>query len=218
MRRFNWLCIVFALGLPCAAAAKSGEAEGPPIKVMPLSEIEPPRNVPAAEWKSPYCAKWDDGCTECNRTNLDEEPHCHPAVDYIGVGVCKPRGVLCAESLMRGAYYEIESVCWRWGWVTFARPGTNWPDPMATFLSGFSKSEADENWRSDSLALGPLEHADAQRFARRVMQASGRNPDIEFERTSKNLLATFFCLNGRSPTGGGEQAPDWFELMREIKP
>jgi hypothetical protein len=31
--------------------------------------VEPSRDLPAAEWKSPYCRTWDDGCDACQRAS-----------------------------------------------------------------------------------------------------------------------------------------------------
>ena len=51
--------------------------KGPPIVVLTPEEAEPRRDVPASEWKSPYCIGWNDGCTECT---IDEKgkKECQP--------------------------------------------------------------------------------------------------------------------------------------------
>jgi hypothetical protein len=91
---------VFALGLSCAVAGKSAEAEGPPIKVMPVDIgafpqphpffdrppvpvralpqkiVEPPRDVPAHDWRSPYCIAWSDGVEFCTRDNASQAGTC----------------------------------------------------------------------------------------------------------------------------------------------
>ncbi|MDR1828026.1 MAG: hypothetical protein LBR29_06830 [Methylobacteriaceae bacterium] len=51
---------------------------GPPIVFLTEDEAEPDRDVPAREWKSPYCTVWDDGCTQCRRKDENSEPDCEP--------------------------------------------------------------------------------------------------------------------------------------------
>ena len=67
-----------------------------PIVKLPLDVVEPPRNVPAARWNSPYCGHWGDGCTECTRTVADEAPQCHAEKDR-SPSACKPRAIICLK-------------------------------------------------------------------------------------------------------------------------
>jgi hypothetical protein len=43
----------------------------PPLIPLELSEVEPPRNVPASDYRSPYCRLWDDGCAACRLEEKD---------------------------------------------------------------------------------------------------------------------------------------------------
>jgi hypothetical protein len=78
MRSKHILVLVAALTPAHAVLAEAQPRSGPPIIRMPLSQVEPPRNVPAAEWKSPYCTKWNDGCTECTRKSAKSKTTCAP--------------------------------------------------------------------------------------------------------------------------------------------
>jgi hypothetical protein len=205
--RIGFLTIASMAAEP--AFSQSPPAEDP-IVVMPLAEIEPPRNVPAAEWKSPYCAKWDDGCTECTRTSADAPATCKPAADYIGGGTCKPRGVLCATSISHDNVSELARVCWRQAWVSVSRPGVTGIPPATFALSGFSRDADTGRWYDDSI---PLLAADGDEFARRTMRVIGRDPDGEFGLTDRKFVATLLCLRARKVGGGGQgAAPEWLRM------
>lgn len=69
--------------------------KGPPIAIMPQGSLEPPRNVAAREWKSPYCTDWNDGCTRCVRREVTEEAICAQQNPEFREADCKPRGIAC---------------------------------------------------------------------------------------------------------------------------
>jgi hypothetical protein len=78
----------------------------PPIRRLPLGEVEPPRNVPAAQWKSPYCGHWEDGCTECRRHSEDGPLECHAKSSR--QAACEPRFVMCDEAM---DYEQLDRIC-----------------------------------------------------------------------------------------------------------
>lgn len=59
---------------------------------IPLDHLDPPRGVPAKDWKSAYCASWDDGCTHCTRSEKDGPATC---VASQQAGACKRHAVVC---------------------------------------------------------------------------------------------------------------------------
>jgi len=95
------LCIV-----PVAGRAESVSPANPsPLMIpMPLSVVEPPRDVPAAQWKSPYCGQWEDGCAECIRLNADDKPHCFDR------GQCRRHANICFREYDQGYFNTICSI------------------------------------------------------------------------------------------------------------
>jgi hypothetical protein len=55
-----------------------------PARIVPAEVVEPPRTVPAQEWRSPYCTFWSDGETQCVRRKADGQ------LDAAGPAVCEP--------------------------------------------------------------------------------------------------------------------------------
>jgi hypothetical protein len=47
-----------------------------PVRIVPREVVEPLRDVPASEWRSPYCVKWTDGVEECSRAAATEAASC----------------------------------------------------------------------------------------------------------------------------------------------
>jgi hypothetical protein len=76
----------------------------PPVRILPIEKVDPPRNVLAKEWNAPFCVRWDDGCTECERENVDDRPRCNE-IAYLEISVCAPRSVECTKEK------DIERVC-----------------------------------------------------------------------------------------------------------
>lgn len=213
------VALLFAFPALAEAAQTAVDSSKPPIVVMPLREVEPPRKVPAAEWKSPYCGLWDDGCTECSRTAPGEKATCKPVDTYVGGGNCKPRGVVCSDLVKVDGLVQIDRVCSEWGWVTIARLGTRWPDAMVMYLTGFDYDSQTRKWRDNRTVLGPLDRPRQEQFARRVMSASGRVPEVEFNLTRKDSILTMFCTESwESSKAPHVQEKDWFQLMGETKP
>lgn len=86
-------------------------AKEPPVIPLPLSTVEPPRDVAAESWHSPYCAHWNDGCTECTRASKDETPKCNEETDagrseaVLSGGGCKRRAIICFKE-MDATYFD----------------------------------------------------------------------------------------------------------------
>jgi hypothetical protein len=179
---------------------------------MPLSAIEPLRDVPAVEWKSPYCATWDDGCTECTRSAVWEEPSCRPVDHYIGGGRCMPRGNLCISAIENETYDELERVCWRIHLVSISRPGVLTGMPaLNPSLSNFVYDPQRKRWRIGVLELASNPETEKQ-FAELVMKAIGRHPNTEFSLTSRDFVSTLYCASARTEKGGGvEESPIWLK-------
>lgn len=83
----------------------------PPLIILPLAEIEPPRNQAAENWQSPYCMSWNDGCTKCRRADLASpticERYARPNEN------CAPRTILCQGTrtpLISSQFCKEESV------------------------------------------------------------------------------------------------------------
>jgi hypothetical protein len=76
-----------------------------PVRIVPQSVAEPPRNVPAAEWKSPYCTEWSDGLSICKRDKVGEVGRCAEAE--------KP-GQLHAVACRVADLARLSEVCFHW--------------------------------------------------------------------------------------------------------
>jgi hypothetical protein len=88
---------VLALFLP-AGAAPAADTEWPlsgPITGEERHTAETPRDMPAADWSSAYCAKWTDGCTTCERKTANDEPVCETAAS----ARCTREPIKCRASL-----------------------------------------------------------------------------------------------------------------------
>jgi hypothetical protein len=87
---------------------------GPPIIALPLDVVEPPRNVPAAQWNSPYCAHWDDGCTDCTRAQPHGKALCQSQNDSLRKGrssgnqACSRRAIICFKKIKD---FYFSSIC-----------------------------------------------------------------------------------------------------------
>jgi hypothetical protein len=81
-----------------AAQAEQPEAQsGPPVISLPIEVVEPPRNVVATQWSSPYCGHWDDGCVECTRSAIGNAAQCHNEPNWHGLE-CRRRKVICFDA------------------------------------------------------------------------------------------------------------------------
>lgn len=98
----------------CAAAIvfpAHSIAKEPPVILLPLSAVEPPRDVAAESWHSPYCAHWNDGCTECLRASKDQASKCSAERDsgrseeISQQGECKRRAIICFRE-MDATYFD----------------------------------------------------------------------------------------------------------------
>jgi hypothetical protein len=68
----------------------------PPVLYVPITKVEPPRNVPASSWLSPYCTKWNDGCEECERKDATDKPQCR-RLAIADRAACHSRTITCSR-------------------------------------------------------------------------------------------------------------------------
>jgi hypothetical protein len=76
------------------------QSSGPPVIKLPLDSVEPPRDVAAREWNSPYCGDWDDGCVECERTAPGHSSQCHDEKNLDGKH-CTRRAIICFKAMSK---------------------------------------------------------------------------------------------------------------------
>jgi hypothetical protein len=84
-----------------------------PVRMMPLSVVDPPRNVSALQWRSPYCTAWTDGKTLCKRDAAirDAETFCTADnADYGQAYQAGPIGVSCLFADLDA----LSRVCSKW--------------------------------------------------------------------------------------------------------
>ena len=56
------------------ALAKKLRIPPPPIRMLPIERVDPTRIVVVKNWNSAFCLARDDGCTKCERGQLDDSP------------------------------------------------------------------------------------------------------------------------------------------------
>ena len=216
---FSTLLLVLA-ALRLRAVAQAPEIEETdrppaPIVFMRLREVEPPRNVPAAQWTSPYCGTWDDGCTECTRQTLRGDPACKPVDHYIGGGTCRPRGIVCTLAIKQEGFTPFDRVCARIGFALIARPGTPSGDAATIQNTSFEYDPKLRRWVSGRWVSGPI-GKERIALARSTLNAIGRDPDSEFSLTSKDYVWTSYCLQShKRPGEAAGEKPSWNEMMEE---
>ena len=85
--------------LVASVDAHSKDAKGPvpwpPLLAIPLSKIEPSKNVPVEQWNAPYCLQWGDGCALCKRKYVSAHIACKSTVS--SESVCIIRFIMCEE-------------------------------------------------------------------------------------------------------------------------
>src|SRR6266849_5849407 len=89
-----------------AAAPKSA----PPVRYLPLDQVEPARTAKPSAWQSPYCTKWYDGCEACERRNAKAPASCSSTSSSGDAATCQRHAILC-ESVDLDA---IAKVCMIW--------------------------------------------------------------------------------------------------------
>jgi hypothetical protein len=80
-----------------ASPAQAQLAISGPILPSERQTMEPPRTVPASEYRDGYCAKWTDGCSVCQRKAPGDEPACQPVSS--GETACLKQPVQCQSVL-----------------------------------------------------------------------------------------------------------------------
>jgi hypothetical protein len=84
-----------------------------PVRMMPLSVVDPPRHISSQQWRSPYCTAWTDGKTLCRRdaANEDAEPACSAdTANYGDTYNAGPTGVSCLFADLDA----LSRVCRKW--------------------------------------------------------------------------------------------------------
>ena len=89
------------------ALAQSARRTG---KFIPLSRLEPPRDVAAAQWTSLYCSRWDDGCVQCERRSSAEKARCEP-MEAAGAA-CTRKLIACSQDAQEPGFRSCASVMW----------------------------------------------------------------------------------------------------------
>jgi hypothetical protein len=79
----------------------------PPIERLPETAVEPDRDVEAAQWNSPYCLAWEDGCTECRRETVGSETRCQPQRKP-GATTCNRHEIICSDA---GDERRLHQIC-----------------------------------------------------------------------------------------------------------
>jgi hypothetical protein len=107
--KFGLLAVFFAFFLSSISLGEASQSHFSPdqsaglaIIKLPIGLVEPPRDVAAPDWNSPYCGHWDDGCSECTRAAIDEKPQCNPNNENEGDSSgreCKRRAIICFKEI-----------------------------------------------------------------------------------------------------------------------
>jgi hypothetical protein len=82
---------------------------------MPLDQLDPPRGVAAKDWKSAFCARWDDGCTHCTQSARDAPVTCAANEQ---AGMCKRHAVICFREMdhdyfLRACKFSADERYWK---------------------------------------------------------------------------------------------------------
>ena len=78
--------------------ARQWKIAPPPIDGLPMSEVDPPRDVSADKWQSPFCTDWDDGCTSCLREDSQAAPSCTKFNSIYNYHGCTTHHVFCNKA------------------------------------------------------------------------------------------------------------------------
>jgi hypothetical protein len=136
----------------------------PQIVVSELEEVEPSRDMSAADWKSPYCRTWEDGCDACQRGGNGDQPtdelKCVSLALYpkfnSGHPQCKPRLIACHDvfdsRLQERCQHFIGPVNVKWK-SEEAREATNiqatWPGNRPFYALSYPDEDL-RSWRDRS--------------------------------------------------------------------
>lgn len=90
-------CVPELVGAAGLQHHPSQTSRAPPVRYLPLSQVEPPRTVRASAWRSPYCTKWLDGCEACARASARDRPKCTSIETSDQSAECRPHGVMCTD-------------------------------------------------------------------------------------------------------------------------
>ena len=105
---FTLVAIISSVHKACADQPNGVQRKeaGPPIIALPLDVVEPPRNVPAIQWNSPYCGHWDDGCVECRRQTVLAPLKCDEEAPVRG-HACRRHAIACYEIIDESVFAQI---------------------------------------------------------------------------------------------------------------
>src|SRR5262245_18580894 len=102
--------VVAAMVQPSGAVGVAHARGAPPVRYLPLEQVEPRRDVKASAWRSPYCVKWNDGCEACERASATKTPACSPRDPPQQAGACRPHIVECTNIDI----HALNEVCALW--------------------------------------------------------------------------------------------------------
>ena len=109
------LAIIISGLAPVAGQAGSGGTAdksvwAPPVRYLNIEQVEPPRDVRASAWRSPYCTTWNDGCDVCGRASVADRPTCTQMNPSNQPGSCQRHVIMCTSVDIRA----LDEVCATW--------------------------------------------------------------------------------------------------------
>lgn len=96
--------VLAAIFIAISSPALSQYADYGPLLPAERSSAETSRYVAAEVYRDAYCAKWNDGCTLCQRNSANDQPACQPVVT--NAGTCQWKPIQC-EAVLK----SIHRVC-----------------------------------------------------------------------------------------------------------
>lgn len=164
-----------------------------PVYMIPMEALEPPRDVPARAWVSPYCTAWTDGEEFCEksdplRKSAPSDARCKPVQSSFDVTTrVKIQGVSCLWADLKA----LEQVCYR---SMLYDPGI--PIPYVKSLSrwqrnGGAYTEEKWIWKSGRWTNGAVSNADMGSSRQDLIKRGLLREDIPD-------LRTFYCVEGYS--------------------
>ncbi len=96
------LLLLSAVALTTAAFAQTSPpqfVEYGPILPSERDVPQPSRDVAARDYRDAFCADWTDGCEECRRSGVNDEPTCASDPRALKDGACQRKPIKCGEML-----------------------------------------------------------------------------------------------------------------------
>ena len=79
----------------------------PPLRLLPVEKIDPPRKISAEQWDGPFCKQWTDDCIRCKRINDKGKASCHAVQSTPSPTACTPREVICEKTVANDALFGL---------------------------------------------------------------------------------------------------------------